>query len=302
MILLIIPTFLFVVPAHASDVSITIENEQVQASFSLSLEQNMTELPSQSDTLNIASNDQLSSAFQSAFTNADPGSVPRDLTLKINSVGNWLNVSTTMTVSGVSVRNGDVLSANMTWKDLYIPSDLRSGNLSYNTIGSRYFRPVATFYSNASKYVSRPNATITGVNFFVNKTSVSGTAAESYLGNFTLFDFRSLNSSLTHWTRTYTLLNNTTRWRYAPPEPLDISLEVQRFNRTTTMFARYGYEAEITVKGIARAQGNVLLFDVGTGQKEWVMVGVLALSAAMAVGMQLTFRQKRKKSIKLGRW
>lgn len=302
LILFVVMASLFVVPAHASDVTITVDRQQVRASLSLSLQQNITQLPVRSETLNMASDAQLSSAFENALTNAYPGAAPTDLTLSLDSAPTWLNISTTMTVSGVSVRNGDMLSANMTWKDFHISSNLQSGNLSYNTIGSRYLRPVATFYANASRFAGRPNSTITGVNFLVNGTGVSGSVAENYLGNFTVLDFRSLNIPITNWTRNYTLSNNTTTWRYAPPKLLDVSLEVQQINKTMTMFARYGYAAEITVKGIARAKGDVLLLDVGNGQKEWIMAGLVVLTVALAFIMQLLFRARKKKSIKLGRW
>jgi len=292
---------LFVLPAYASDVTITIENQQVQAKLSLSFQQNITQLPAQSNTLSMASNDQLSSAFTKALTDASPGAAPAGLTLNLDSAGTWLNISATMIVAGVSVRNKDVLSANMTWKDFYTSSNLRAGNLSYNTVGNQYLRPIAAFYSNASRFVGRPNSTITGVNFFVNGTSVSGPAAENYLGNFTVFDFRALSVPIEDWTRMYTLSNNTTTWRYTPPQPLDISIGVQRLNVTTNFFARYAYEAEITVQGIARAHGDTLILDVGTGQKEWIMAGLIALTIVLAIATQLSFRAK-KKSVKLGRW
>jgi hypothetical protein len=292
---------MFVLPAYASDVTITIQYQQVQAKLTLSLQQNITQLPVQSNTLSMASNDELSSAFTKALTDASPGAAPTGLTMNLDSAGMWLNISATMMVSGVSVRNKDVLSANMTWKDFEVSANLRAGNLSYNTIGKQYLRPVAAFYSNASQFVGRPNSTITGVNFFVNKTSVSGLVAENYVGNFTLFDFRALSVPIEDWTRTYTLNNNTTTWRYAPPQLLDITIGVQRLNVTKSFFARYGYEAEITIQGIARAQGDTLLLDVGTGQKEWVMAGLIALTIVLAVVTQLSFRAK-KKSVKLGRW
>jgi hypothetical protein len=206
-----------------------------------------------------------------------------------------------MAVSGVSERNGDVLTANMTWKDFDISSNLRAGNLSYNTVGMQYLRPVAAFYSNVSRFVGRPNSTITGVNFFVNGTSISGPVAENYLGNFTVFDFRGLSVPIEDWTRTYTLSNNTTTWRYAPAQLLDILIDVQRLNVTTNFFARYGYGAEITVQGIARAHGDALLLDVGTGQKEGVMAGLIVLTIILAIVTQLSFRAKKKR-IKLGRW
>jgi len=301
LILFVIMASLFLVPAYASDVTITIQNQQVQARLLLSLQQNITQLPVQSNMLSMASNDDLSSAFTKALTDAYPGAAPAGLMLNLDSAEQWLNVSATMTVSGVSVRNGDLLSANMTWKNFDISSNLRAGNLSYNTVGEQYLRPVAAFYSNASRFVGRRNSTITGVNFFVNSTSVSGPVAMNYLGNFTVFDFRALTVPVEDWTRTYTLNNNTTTWRYAPPQLLDISIGVERLNVTTTFFARYGYEAEITVQGIARAQGDNLLLDVGTGQKEWAMAGLIVLAVVLAIIAQLSYRAKRK-SIKLGRW
>lgn len=301
LILFMIMASVSVLPAHASDVTITIENQQVQAKLILSLQQNITQLPVQSNTLSMASNDQLSSAFTKALADAYRGAAPSGLTMNLDSAGIWLNVSATMTVSGVSVRNGDVLSSNMTWKDFDIPSNLFAGNLSYNTVGKQYLRPVAEFYSNASRFVGRPNSTITGVNFFINRTSVSGPVAENYLGNFTVFDFRDLNVLIEDWSRTYTLNNNTTTWRYTPAQLLDISIEVQRLNMTTSFFARYAYKAEITVQGIARAHGDALLLDVGTGQKEWVMAGLIVLTIVLAIVTQLSFRAK-KKSVKLGRW
>ena len=301
LILFVIMASLFVLPAYASDVTITIENQQVQARLSLSLQQNITQLPVQSNTLSTGSNDELSSAFTKALTDAFPGAAPAGLTLNLNSAGMWLNISATMTISGVSVRKGDVLSANMTWKDFDISSNLRAGNLSYNAVGKQYLRPVAAIYSNASRFVGRPNSTITGVNFLVNNTSVSGPVAENYLGNFTVFDFRALSVPIEDWARTYTLNNNTTTWQYTPPQLLDISIGVQRLNVTTNFFARYGYDAEITVQGIARAHGDTLLLDVGTGQKEWVMAGLIALTIVLAIVTQLSFRAK-KKSVKLGRW
>lgn len=301
-ILLLITVSLFVVPGYASNVTITIENQQVRARLGLSLQQNMTQLPTQTSTLNMASDDKLSSAFTEALTKALPGAAPSDLTLNIQSAGTWLNISAVITVTGVSERNGDILSSNMSWKSFNVSSDLRAGNLGYNTVGNQYLRPVAAFYTNASLLVGRPNSTITGVNFLVNKTGVSGFTAEDYVGNFTLLDFRALDVPLESWTRTYSLSNNTTTWRYTPTQPLDVSVGIERLNLTTTIFASYGYQAEVTVQGIARAHSDTLLLDVGTGQKEWVMLGIVAFTVILAIIAQFFFRARSKKYTKFGRW
>lgn len=300
-ILLIITASVFVVPATASDVGITVEKEQVQAKFVLSLHQNMTEFPALTSTLDMASDTKLSAAFAQGLKRAVPTASPSALTVKVDSAATWLNLTMAMAVSGVTERRGDILAVDTVWRAFYVSSDLRAGNLSYNTVGNRYFLPVVKFYANASRFVGRPNATITGVIFFVNGTSVAPDTTEKYVGNFTVLDFRPLDVPVGDWTRTYSLSNNTTTWRYSPPARMDLSVIIQRLNATLNMFSSFRYNAEITVSGMARSQGDTLLVDVGTGLKEWVMAGVIVLAIVLAIVTQLVFRARKKKYIKFGR-
>ncbi len=303
-ILLIVMVSVFIVPASASNVSVTIKKKegQVQAVFGLSLHQNITQLPNQTNTLNLANDGQLASSFTDALRKTNSTATPSDLAVDIVSSGTSLVITTTMTLSGVSERRGDILRVDMGWKAFNVTADLRAGNLSYNTIGARYFRPIVVFYSNASRFVSRPKATITGVSFLINGTSVGPLTAENYAGNFTIFDFTALSTPLEGWERAYSLSNDTTTWRYNPPQRLDLAIATQHQNRTTKFVATYGYDAEITVSGIARAHGDTLMVDAGTGQQEWTMAGIVAIAIILAIVTQLLFRAKKKKYAKFGRW
>jgi hypothetical protein len=189
----------------------------------------------------------------------------------------------------------------MSWLAFDVASDLRAENFSFNTVGSRYMRPVVTYYANASRFLGRPNAVITGVTFFVNKTSIAPTPALDYIGNFTMLDFSSLNPTLDQWNRTYTLTNNTTSWRYSPPPRLDFDMQIERRNVTTDYTASYGYNATISVLGVGRQQGHILLLDVGTGVTEWAMTAIVILVVVSAIGIQLRFRSKKKKVAKFQR-
>ncbi len=300
--LLLIIISVFVVPASASNITVTVDKQQVKIKFILSLQQNITEFPNQTSTLTLASDAKLSSAFTDALRKGNSSAAPSDLTLNLESTTTTLDITTSMTVAGITERHGDILAVDMSWKAFNVSTDLRAGNLSYNTIGFRYLRPVAAFYSNASLFIGKPNQTITGVSFFVNKTSVGGPAAEDYVGNFTIFNFRALNAPLEAWSRTYSLSNNTTTWRYTPPQNLDFSIKVEQFNKTRNLLTSHGYGAEVTVPGLARAQGNTLFLDIGTGQKEWIMAGIVTMAIVLAIVSQLLFRAKKKKYVKFGRW
>jgi hypothetical protein len=301
MILLLIIASFIASPVSAADVTIAIDRGQVHARMGLSLYQNMTAFPSEVVTLDGSRDPKLSSAIQEALKATNSSASFSSLNLSIASSARWLNLTLSMNLTGVSERHGDIVYANASWKAFRTNVDLRAGNLSYNTIGSEYLRPVVDFYENASRFEQQPNATVKAVTFFVNGTeSVTGTVAANHVGNFTLLDFGYLSSSVEQWNREYSLSNNTTSWRYKPPMRLNASLRIQELNKTFTIVSRYGFDAEVTVAGLAVAQGNTLRVDVGSGEMEWIMSAVIVIGIALTIAVQIMFRRKRK-AVRLGR-
>jgi len=282
------------VPASASNVAVSVQGQQVHATLSLTLIQNVTALPNLATTIESSSNSNVSSAFAQALRSADPSASPSNLSVGLTSTQSDLNLTCTMDVLGVSQRNGDILSVNVTWLPFVVRSDLRAQDLSFNTIGDRYLRSVVTNYANASRFVGLPNATITGVTFFANGTSVGPEAAQNYVGNFTMLDFSPLNPNLNQWNRTYTLNNNTTTWRYFPSKILNFDMRIERKTATSDYVATYGYDAAISVPGVGRAQGNMILVEVGTGHAEWVMSAIVILAFASAIFVQIRYRNRKR--------
>jgi hypothetical protein len=279
----------------------TFEKEQFQTRMSLSVHQNMTKFLNESITLNASQDANMSAAFKDALSKADPSASFSALTIQVWSNSTWLNLTVAMSIAGISERTGNIAAVNATWKAFNVTADLRAGNLSYNTVGREYFRPVFDFYVNATKFENDPNATVKAVTFFLNETqSVPGPDAANTVGNFTVLNFRSLEVPLDQWTRTYNLSNNTTTWQYTPPVMLAASISAAERNKTITKFANYSYSAEAMVPGLAQATGNLLRVDVGTGQNELIMTAAVVLSIALAIGVQIMFRA-RKKAVKLGR-
>jgi hypothetical protein len=283
------------VPASAANITVNIQGQQVHTSISLSLVQNITALPNITTTVDSATQSNLSAAFDQGLSHVNPNAASSGLTVGITSTKGSLNLTCSMNVAGVSQRNGDIVSVNMTWLAFNVTSDLRAANLSYNTIGSRYFRPVVAYYANQSRFVGRPNATFSGVTFFVNGTSFNPTQAQEYAGNFTMIDFSALNATLDQWNRTYTLTNNTTTWRYSPPQLFNFDMRIQRKNVTADYVATYGYSAKISVSGLSRSQGHTILIDVGTGEMGWVMAAIVILAVFSAISVQVMYRNRRKR-------
>ena len=300
LILILIVISVCAAPASAADVTITVDKQQVQAKMILSLHQNITKFPNLATSVDASNDAKLSSAISAALKGADQSASFSALSANVRSNGTWLNLTVGITLAGVSERRGEVANVNMTWKAFNTTADLRADNFSYNTVGSRYFRPVAEFYQNASQFETEPNATIKAVTFFVNETSVPPITLTNQVGNFTILDFRSLDVPLAQWNRTYNLSNNTTTWRYSPGTILNDSIRAQELNKTFTLFSYYALGAMITVQGLALARGDVLQTNVGTGEQEWIMVGIVLVAVLAVVFVQVAFRRQRK-ALRLGR-
>jgi hypothetical protein len=267
----------------------------------LTLHQNITALPTQTSTITKSNSDSFA-GFSQALRARDSNATLTDLQINVASTPNLLNLTITLAVSGVAQRRGDVSTVDMAWKAFNVTADLQSGNLSYNLIGKKYFLPIYAFYANASKYIGSPNATITGISFLFNQTqAVSADQALEIAGKSTLLDFKPLDVSLDHWTTSYNLSNDTTTWRYSPTPLLADSIKIQQGNQTKLLSAQYGYSAEIIASGLARANGNTLLIDVGSGVSEWIMAGIVIIGIVSAVAVQILFRNRKKKSARLGR-
>lgn len=298
-LLLLVLSSIFAVPVSAADVTFTIQKESVQTRMTMTLHQNITALPTQTSTITKSDSDSFA-VFSQALRARDSNATLTDLQINIASTPNLLNITVALTISGVAQRHGDVSTVDVAWKAFNVTADLQSGNLSYNLIGKKYFRPIYTFYANASKYIGSPNATITGISFLNQTQAVSANQALEIAGNSTLLNFKPLDVPLDQWTTAYNLSNDTTTWRYSPTPLLADSIKVQQGNQTKLLNAQYGYTAEVVASGLARANGNILLVDVGSGVREWMMAGIIIVILASAVAVQMLFR-KRKKSARLGR-
>jgi len=301
LILVLVLVSLMGVPVHASHVTLTIHDGLIGSTMTLSLHQNMTKLPDVSTTLNGSTDSELMAGFTTALKGVDTMAAMSNLSVAVSSRASWLNVTVSVSVSGVTIQNGDIMNTTTDWKAYYVDNDLRIGNMSYNTVGSRYLRPVYDYYVNATRYIGKPNATVSGVTFFSNNVSISGAQAADQAGNVTLFDFRPLNVSLSQWNYTYNLQNDTTTWRYWPAPMLASSIKVTKgLNSTFVVFADYSYTAEVVAAGLARTAGDSVIVDTGTGHRELIMTGIVGLTVVAAIWLQLSYRARRKRAA-LGR-
>ncbi len=292
--LLLPPAF---APVFAQDYSITLDQDRVRVRFSLNFFQNMsryqniTRVPIVDRFATAAETENATRVIQVALSKMAPNVRVDGLTIRVNSTGNWINVTSSFQVLGSTQRFGDVLWLNLTWKSFRISEDLRLGNLTYNLVGRRYLRPTIDFFVNATKVGSSQNATIRAVTFFINGTTVPSNVAADRSGNATIFDFSALGSPVSSWKRVYSVTNNTTTWDMGLNPVFNITVRAQELNRTFNVRSLFRYATKITTPGISRGEGDVVKVDVSNGFKESTMAAIIIAGLGALVFAQIRYRR-----------
>lgn len=124
-ILLLVASSFLTAPVSAAEITISVEKEQVLARIVLSVHQNITVLPSQTSVISGTQDAATLSNFSEAIRKLNPNATLSDLSLQLNSSSSWLNLTVTMSLSGIIERHGDISTVNTTWKAFDISTDLR---------------------------------------------------------------------------------------------------------------------------------------------------------------------------------
>lgn len=278
--------------ASGSTIELSVEPNVVDVSATLNFYQNMTALPSVEERVEGDALRNVTSSMEKALNSSVPAAKISNLSLRVSSSNSSINVTASFGVLAIATRKGDLLSINCSWKSFAVRDDWRTGNLSYSLAGRTYIRPVVDLYANAT----RPplNATVKAVTFFWAKNeTVPSYLAANRAGNFSIFDFSNLATPISRWNRNLSVANGTTTWRLDPGPSLELSIRVQELNRTFVLYSLYHYQATISVKGVAHAEGDVIVIDVGSGTAELAMSLVVLATIVGAAFTSVVYRRRR---------
>ncbi len=279
--------------AHASSVNYAIHGGKVTVELSLQFFQNVTVMPSLSQTFSGAASQSLSSTIAGSLRNEARSASVSSLSGDLKSTGNWINTTIRFDISGVAIQNGSLLNLNCSWIRFKVPNDLKLGDLSYNLIGATYIKP--TFEKYADFQIAPLNATVSGVVYRLDTLSVSPEVAAQRAGNTTLLDFSYISPPVEEWKMSYNLSQASTTWVYTPPPAAAMEMAITtKDGKAFHMDASYAYNATLSVDGFAHVHADTITTDVTTGYEPLLMLAVVIATFVVAVATSWAYRSRRK--------
>ena len=282
---------------HASSLNYTVHDEKVSVGLSLQFFQNATAVPNLNGTFTGSTAQDLASALEGSLRKTISSISVSSVSGELISKNGWINVTIQFEATGVSTRKGDLLIVNCSWIPFNVSRDLKFGDLSYNLIGGAYVKPPFESYVD---YPKPPlNETIASVTYVSGPEEISPRVAVNKAGNATLLDFSSLARSIQEWKSEYNVTEGSTTWTYSPSPAVDLTMTVvPKEGAQSVSHAFYGYNATISVDGLAQAQANAVSIDISTAFQPLLMVAIILATFAVAVASSWAYRSRRKQMIR----
>ena len=278
---------------HASSVNYAIHGGKVTVELSLQFFQNVTAMPSVSQTFSGAASQSLSSAIEGSLRNEARSASVSSLSGDLKSTGNWINTTIRFDISGISTQNGSLLNLNCSWIRFKVANDLKLGDLSYNLIGATYIKP--TFEKYADFQIAPLNATVSGVVYRLDTLDVTPEVAAQKAGNATLLDFSYVSPPVEEWKMSFNLTQASTTWTYAPVPAVAMQMAVTpKVGAAFHLDASYAYNATLSVDGFAHVHADTITTDVSSGYEPLLMLAVVIATFAVAVATSWVYRSRRK--------
>jgi hypothetical protein len=213
----------------------------------------------------------------------------------------WLNESLSFDVSGVTVSQGSLVQADVSWKSFSVSSGYAVGGVEVNRIGERYFTAVAADLA----AVSNSQSQFIHQFYQVNGRSYNPGQFPAAVGNVTVLDFSSFATPISEW-QSHASLIGSQSWSFkgAGNLGLDFIEQVQEPGSAAASTANYGLfyslNGVITASSRARASGDTVVLVVSEFP-EVVMGGVILSvvglwSASSLLERRVQAKMPRKKA------
>jgi hypothetical protein len=282
------PTQTVAASVTPTPVTMGVESGIVSVSVNLNMIQNATAfetsfvLPSFHVSATGTNASGLTQIIQESLMAKNPNARVSSMSLEIASSAwsnvttiQWLNESLSFNVSGVTVSQGSLVQADVSWKSFSVYSGYTEGGVEVNRIGERYFTAVA---ANLAAVSNTQNQFIHQF-YQVNGKSYDPSQFSTAVSNVTVLDFSSFATPVSKW-QSHASLIGSQSWSFkgARNLGLDFIEQVQEPESTTASTANYGLfyslSGIITAPNRARASGDTIILVVSEFP-EIVMGGVI---------------------------
>jgi len=280
-------------------VGVSLNLNMVQNITYLSFEKSFT-LPPLHVLARGANSTDLTQLIQSALNVTNPKARVSNLNLEIASSPwsnttntQWLNISLSFNVNGVTVSRGDVATTDLSWKSFRVSSEYMLGGVEVNRIGDEYFSGVATdlaVHSGGSSFIQ--------IFYHVNGRPLDPSQFPDAVRNMTALDFSSFATPVSTWKESH-VAPTSESWSSVVRQGLGMVYTQQINEAGSLSTAKYGLFYDlggmVTAPFGSRANGDTVTLVVGA-LSETIMAGVVLSTVGLWSGAYLFERRIQSKT------
>ncbi len=269
--------------ASASIITINIEGSNVSESIFVSIYQNFTSLPEMEFEVDGYSYPHLKNALSDAIKAKLDEAAIDNLNFSFKQNMNWINITGSFEVSNIMEKEEENLKINCVWKSFKIIDELQIENSSFNCVGISKLMPFLEAHkdSESARFFSP---------FY---TPVSYENAIYALENICLLDFELLEIPVQEWEKSFLVGSQRTRWYLGPLQSGYLRIEKSIINQTINHVVESYMNAQILVSGHANAENDIIIFDIGEGRSEIIMIAIISSLAIIGIVGYLIERRFR---------
>ncbi len=290
---------------------VNVTNRAVSVSINLNLVQNITSFESsftlpqlRVSALGVNSTG-LAETVQRALQLKNRNALVSNLNLQFGSSAwsnatsrQWLNMSLSFEVSGVTLPQGAVAQVDLSWKSFAVSSGYSLGGVEVNRIGEAYLVGVA-----ADLAAMRSTSQFIQTSYQVNGRTYDPTQFPDAVRNIFVLNFSSFATPISQWQQQpYVALGGSQGWSFTGARGLGMIFIQQIQEPGSSSRAVYGLSydlvGKITATGSARADGDTV-FLVVSNLPEMIMaatiVSVTLLGTATYVWERRVLNTGRRK-------
>ena len=205
----------------------------------------------------------------------------------------WLNISLSFSVNGVTVSQRDVATTDLSWKSFRVSSGYMLGGVEVNRIGDEYFSGVAAdlaLHSGGSSFIQ--------IFYHVNGRPLDPSQFPDAVRNMTVLDFSGFATPVSSWKESH-VAPTSESWSVVVGQGLGMVYTQQINEAGSLSTAKYGlfYDLSGTVTGPfgARANGDTVTLAVGAVSGA-IMAGIILSTVGLWSGSYLFERRIQSKT------
>lgn len=308
-LLLVLIGFSLFVPQASAEYSISLREDGISVVITADFAQGVpnissnvtrifTEIPAFTIRLEGNNASLIAEPLNEAVKTKTPAATASQVEISASSNGTWMHYDLRFKVQNSFTNQQDVFKSDLAWRSLVIPTDIVVASYSINRLLPTYLGDEVIGLTQEGPFPIQQQRS-----WYLNGDFRSSSQIISSVPSLILFNFTSLSRPLEEWTATRDIGRAISTWRASTGFNLTFIGRLVD-PEAILVFARtaiYNLETVIEAPGLAKASGDLILFETVNSYAPQYMVATILALGTLLIGTTVVERRYQRPNRRAGK-